>query len=200
MSLSRSFRDELGTFTGPKVKLAVNPQVSPKFYKARSLPYSMCEKVEQELQTLQKAGIIEPTTFSEWAAPVLKCDKQTIRLCGDYRLTVNQVVQLNQFPIPKIEDLLAKLAGGKYFISLDMSQAYQQLPLDDNSKKLVVIKGLFAYNCLPFGVSSALEFFSIQSKVLQDIPNVLIYLDDILVAGETPEEHYYSNESAVQIV
>ena len=68
--------------------------------------------------------------------PVLKCDKQSIRLCGDYRLTVNQAVQLNQFPIPKIEDLLAKLSGGKYFSSLDLSQAYQQLPLDDESKKL----------------------------------------------------------------
>ena len=89
---------------------------------------------------------------------VLKRDKQSICICGDYHLTVNQAVQLHQFPIPKIEDLLAKLSGGKYFSSLDMSQAYQQLPLDDETKKLVVInthKGLFAYNCLPFGVSSA---------------------------------------------
>ena len=74
-----------------------------------------------------------------------------------------------------------------------MSQAYQQLPLDDESKKLVVIntyKGLFAYNCLPFWVSLAPGIFqqTIES-LLQDISNVLIYLDGILVAGETPEEH-----------
>ena len=190
------FRNELGTFTGPKVKLAVDPQVPPKFYKARSLPYAMRDKVEQELKNLQAAAIIEPISFSEWAAPVLpvlKHDKQSIHLCGDYRLTVNQAVQLDQFPIPKIEDLLAKLSGGKYFSSLDMSQAYQQLPLDDESKKLVVInthKGLFAYNHLPFGVSSAPGIFQqTVENLLQDIPNVLIYLDDILVASEIPEEH-----------
>ena len=190
------FRDELDTFTGPKVKLAMHPQALPKFYKARSLPYAMRDKVEQELQKLQSAGIIQPISFSEWAAPVvpvLKRDKQSIRLCGDYRLTVNQAVMCDQFPIPKIEDLLAKLSGGKYFSSLDMSQAYQQLPLDDESKKVVVInthKGLFAYNRLPFEVSSAPGIFqrTIENS-LQDIPNVLIYLDDILVAGETPEEH-----------
>ena len=74
-----------------------------------------------------------------------------------------------------------------------MSRAYQQLPLDDESKKLVVInthKGLFAYNRLPFRVSSAPSIFQQTiENLLQDIPNVLIYLDDILVAGKTPEEH-----------
>jgi len=81
----------------------------------------MRDKVEQELQKLQSAGIIQPISFSEWAAhvvPVLKRDKQSIRLCSDNRLTVNQVVKCDQFPIPKIEDLLAKLSGGKYFSSL----------------------------------------------------------------------------------
>ena len=76
------FRNELGTYTGPKVKLAVDPQVPPKFYKAQSLPYAMHDKVEQELKSLQAAGIIEPILFSEWAAPVvpvLKRDKQSVR-------------------------------------------------------------------------------------------------------------------------
>ena len=126
--------------------------------------------MEQELKSLQAAGIIEPILFSEWAAPVvpvIKRDKQSIHLCGDYRLTVNQAVQLDQFPIPKIEDLLAKLPGGKYFSSQDMSQAYQQLPLDDESKKLVVInthKGLFAYNRLPLGFLWSPAFSSEQLR------------------------------------
>ena len=150
---------------------AVDPQVLPKFYKARSLPYTMRDKVEQELNILQTAGIIEPISFSEWAAPVvpvLKCDKQSICLCGDYRFTVNQAVQLDQFPIPKIEDRLAKLSGGKYFSSIDMIQAYQQLPSDDEYKKLVVIntyKGLFAYNHFPFGVSLVPGISSKQLRI-----------------------------------
>ena len=98
------FRNELGTFTGPKAKLAVDPQVPPKFYKAQSLLYAMHDTVEQEFKNLQAAGIIEPISSSEWAAPVvpvLKRDKHSIRLCGNYRLNVNQAVQLDQFPIPK---------------------------------------------------------------------------------------------------
>ena len=81
------FQDELGTYNGPKVKLVVDPQVPPKFYKPRPLPYAMRDKVEQQLQHLQTAGIIEHVESSEWATPVvpvLKCDKKTLRLCGDY--------------------------------------------------------------------------------------------------------------------
>lgn len=158
----------------------------------------MRNKVEQQLQYLQTAGIIEPVKSSEWATPVvliLKRDKKTLHLCGDYRLTINRAVKLDQYPIPKIEDLLTKIAAGKYFTSLDMSQAYQQLPLHDESKKLVTInthKGLFVYNCLPYGIFSVPGIFQRTVKtLLQGIPNVLIYLDDILVSGKTTEEHFH---------
>ena len=59
------FRDELGTCNGPKVKLVVDPQIPPKYYKPRLLPYAMCDKVEQQLQYLQTAGIIEPVESSK---------------------------------------------------------------------------------------------------------------------------------------
>ena len=67
--------------------------------------------------------------------PVLKSDKASVRICGDFKLTVNQASNLDRYPIPRIEDLFAKLAGGKMFTQLDMSEAYQQLLLDDQSKK-----------------------------------------------------------------
>ena len=74
-----------------------------------------------------------------------------------------------------------------------MSQAYQQLLLHDESKKPVTInthKGLFIYNRLPYGVSSAPGIFQrTVETLLQGIPNVLIYLDDILVSGKFTEEH-----------
>ena len=58
---------------------------------------------------------------------MLKSDKTSVRICGDFKLTVNQVSKLDRYPIPKIEDLFAQLAGGKSFTKLDLSQAYQQL-------------------------------------------------------------------------
>ena len=74
-----------------------------------------------------------------------------VRICGDYRLTVNQCAIVDQYPIPRIEELFSTLAGGKIFSKLDMSQAYCQLPLNDESKPLTTIntqKGLFQYNRL----------------------------------------------------
>ena len=65
----------------------------PKFCKARPIPYAMRSKVEEELAQLQKQGIITPIQFAEWAAPivpVLKADKKAVRICGDFKMTVNQ--------------------------------------------------------------------------------------------------------------
>ena len=97
------------------------------------------------------------------------------------------------FPLPRIDDLFASLAGGKAFSKLDLAHAYQQLELDDESKKFVVInthKGLFRYNSLPFGVSAAPAIFQRTIEgILQGIFSVCVYLDDILVTGKTEEKH-----------
>ncbi|PIK41134.1 hypothetical protein BSL78_22016 [Apostichopus japonicus] len=145
---------------------------------------------------LQSEGIITPIQFADWAAPIvhiLKGDKSSIQICGDYKVTVNKASKLDQYPVPKIEDLFATLAGRKTFSKLVMSQAYQQLKLEEDFKQYVVInthKGLFQYNCLPFGISSAPGIFQRAIEgILQGIPNVVVYLDDILITGATEEEH-----------
>lgn len=79
--------------------------------------------------------------FSKWAAPIVPVLKedQTTRIRGNYKVTVNQVCKLEEYPLPRIDDLFATLAGGKLFTKLDMSQACQKLLLDDDSKEYVVI-------------------------------------------------------------
>ena len=93
---------------------------------------------------------------------------------------MNKAVKLDRYPIPKIEDLFAKLSGGKRFSKLDLSQAYQQLELDEESKQYVVIntqRGLFQYNRLPFRVSLAPGIFQrTLDTVLQGIKNCVVYL------------------------
>lgn len=79
------------------------------------------------------------------------------------------------------------------FSQIDLHQAYQQVPLEPGSKKYVVInmlKGLFQYTRLPFGISSAPGIFQhLMENILQGLPGVIVYLDDILVAGTSEEEH-----------
>lgn len=149
----------------------------------------MKSKVEEELERLQALGIIEPVQFSRWAAPIVPVLKPdgTVRICGDYKVTVNQVSKLEEYPLPRVDDLFATLAGGKLFSKLYMSHAYQQLLLDEKSKEFVTInthKGLFKYNRLVFGVASSPAIFQrTMDTILQGIPHVAAYLDDILITG-----------------
>lgn len=92
--------------------MKVDPNTKPIFCKAFHVSYALHEKVDKELESL---GIIEPMQYSEWAAPivaVLKTD-QLIRLCGDYKMTVNKCTNLDSYSIPKIEDLHMKLRQGR---------------------------------------------------------------------------------------
>ena len=173
----------------------MDPTATPIFHKARPVPYALREKIEQDLERLEKAGTIEPVQYSEWATrivPVMKSDG-TVRVCGDYKLTVNKVSKLDGYPIPKLDDLYTKLAGGQTFTELDLSHAYEQMLVDENSRECLTInthKGLFRYNRLPYGVSSAPGIFQrTMEGLLQGIPSTGVLLDNILITGPNTEEH-----------
>lgn len=201
---STLFRDELGHLQGTKVKISIAANSQPKFYKARSVSYYVKEKVEKELERLQAQNIISPVTFSNWATPIVPVGKSdgSVRLCGDYKVTVNPVTKLDAYPLPKIDELFTSIAGGKLFSKLDLAHAYQQLELEDDSKSLTTInthKGLFQYHRLPFGISSAPSIFQRTIEtLLAGIPNVAIYLDDILVSGKTETEHLHTLEKVFE--
>ena len=151
------FKDELGTLKGVEAKIYVDPGTQPIFFKPRPLPYAMKAKVERELENLLHEGVIEPVQYSDWAAPVVPVLKPNgqIRLCGDYKVTVNRVSKLEQYPIPTMEDLAMKLTPGSVFHKLDLSHAYSQIKLSEESKEYVTInthKGLFRYTRLPYGI------------------------------------------------
>ena len=138
-------------------------------------------------------GILEPVENSDWATPLVIVPKKNgrLRVCGDFKVTINQCVETKQYPLPTTDDIFAHLAGGKIFTKLDLAQAYLQLPVDDDSKSLLVIntpKGLFRYNRLPYGVSVAPAIFqAVMDRVLQGLP-VACYLDDILIAAPCNRE------------
>lgn len=177
------------------VSLNVDPDQRPIFCKARSVPVRYRELVSQELNRLEQHGIVSKVYTSRWACPsvnVLRPDGR-IRICGDYSLTINRCMEVVQYPLPSVEDVLAKVGSAKIFSKIDLECAYLQIPLDDLSKTYTTIntsEGLYQFNYLPFGISSSPGIFqSFMCKLLSHVKNVIVYQDDILVMTETRSDH-----------
>ena len=90
-----------------KASIQVREGAQPQFLKARPVPYALKEKVEQELQRLEDEGIIYKVSQSDWAAPVVLVPKKdsSLRICGVYKVSVNQCADVEQYPLPNTENL-----------------------------------------------------------------------------------------------
>ena len=77
-----------------------------------------------------------PISHSNWIAPIVPIQKTSrgFRISGDFKLTVNKVCKSDSYPLPRIDDLYAKLSGGTVFTVLDLSMAHQQIPISQESK------------------------------------------------------------------
>ena len=186
------FQPGLGTLKNQVVHIDVDETVPPKFCKARPVPYALKAKVDQEIDRLLDEGIIRPVSHAQWACPTVPVVKPngSIRLCGDYKLTANKAVRIDTYPLPRDEELFTTLTGSKIFAKLDMSQAYAQLPLDEESKKYTTInthRGLFEYNRLCFGISSAPAIFQ---RTLENLLRGLspCFLDDVPIGGKDDKD------------
>ena len=84
------------------------------FFKARLVPYALKEKVTEKLNNLVRNGVIEPINYSEWASPVVIVPKPNddIRLCADFKVTINKHLEVDSYPLPKPVDIFASLNGG----------------------------------------------------------------------------------------
>lgn len=189
------FAETLGTITPFKAKLSMNQTAPPKFFKPRPVPFALRDQVGSELDRLEREGVIERTSYSDWAAPVVVVPKPdgNLRLCGDFKVTVNSALDIDQYPLPKPADIFATLSGGQRFTTLDLTHAYNQLLLDEESRKFVTVnthKGLYRYTRLPFGIASAPAIFQrTMDEILQGLEGVACYIDDILVTAKTDNEH-----------
>ena len=112
---SEVFQDEIGTLKSTKAKLTLKEGSKPTFCKARPVPYAMKPKVEVELKRLEEEGILRKVKFSNWSTPIVPVVKPNgaVRICDDYKITVNPQLQTEEYPLPRIDDIFAKLAGGR---------------------------------------------------------------------------------------
>ena len=101
------FKPELGRVKGVTAKLHLKDNVKPVFQKPCPVPYALRLTVEKELKKMEDEGIIEPLEVSNWATPIVCVPKTdgSVRVCGDYKGTVNPTIQTEQFPILTLEEI-----------------------------------------------------------------------------------------------
>ncbi|XP_060094731.1 uncharacterized protein K02A2.6-like, partial [Heteronotia binoei] len=188
------FDGSLGSYKGPAISLPLDPTVRPIRLKARRVPFALKPKIEAELDRLTAQGVLEPVDYATWETPIVTPIKPNgeVRICADYKCTINKALQDNPYPVPVVSHVLAALAGSKIFGKLDLAQAYQQLPVDAKTAEaqtIVTHRGAFRVRRLQFGVSVAPGIFqSIMDALLKGIPGVQPFFDDVLVAAPDPEE------------
>lgn len=116
-----------------------------------------------------------------------------VRLCGDYKLTVNKNLLVDEYPLPTIDELFANMAGGDKFSKIDLAQAYLQMTVRSEDQPILTLNthlGLFQPTRLMYGVASAPAIFQREiSQILQGIPGVSVFLDDVKITGPDDETH-----------
>lgn len=192
---SEVFQPGLGLVKDFEAKLHVKEGARPVFRKSRTLAYSVREPVDDHLRKQVADGIMRKVEHCEYASPIVTANKPDggFRICGDYKHTVNPLLDTTQYPLPTEEECFYPLRGGKKFTKLDIRQAYNQIKLGDDARELLTLNtplGLLQPTRLPFGVSSATAIFQeVVDKVLQGVPMTVCRVDDICITGKTEMEH-----------
>ena len=165
----------------------------PVHSQARRLPPEKLIPTKEEFRILVELGIARRSN-SPHSSPIHVVTKPdgTYRPCGDFR-KLNCVTEDDRYPIPRIHDFTANLAGMVIFSKVDLIRGYHQVPVnpDDVPKTAVITPfGLFEFLRMPFGLKNAAQTFQrLMDSILQDLDFLFVYLDDILVASKSPEEH-----------
>ncbi|XP_041673813.1 uncharacterized protein K02A2.6-like [Drosophila eugracilis] len=164
-------------------------KLEPVQQPVRRIPVALEDKVAVKLDEGLKRDIIESLT-----SLIVLAFKENgdIRLCVDMRLA-NKAIRRENYPLPTFESFMTKLRGARFFSRLDLKDAYHQQELDEDSREITTFitpMGLFRYKRLMFGVNSAPEIFqSHLEQLLVDFPNVMNYIEDVIIFGESQEEH-----------
>ena len=192
---------EMEIDTGDSLPVAQSPY---------TLPLKHYDWVRQEIETLEKSGVIE-RSLSRWASPVIVVPKKSApdepprrRLCVDYR-KVNALQPevkrtdkgtgcLSLYPLPKIDEMFSKLGGARIFSTIDLRSGYYHIGLTRESRAksaFVVPMGKWQFKRTPFGLSQAPAYFQLLiDQVLMGCSGFAMgYLDDIIIFSKTEEEH-----------
>ncbi|CAG9122295.1 unnamed protein product [Plutella xylostella] len=196
---------DLGCTSLTEMNIEVNSK-RPVVYRPYRLSHQERDQVRTMVADMLDAGIVRESV-SEYASPIILVRKKDgkQRLCVDYRL-LNSVTVKERYPMPVIEDELARLSGQAYFITLDLASGYYQVPIAEESKPLtsfVTPDGQYEFNRMPFGLANAPAVFQrLMNKVLGSsrFTEATAYIDDVLIYGKSVEECLERLENVLKLI
>ena len=183
-----------------------SPLVSSRLY---TLPLKHYEWVQREIESLECAGVITKS-MSKWASPIVIVHKKSAPreppkrgLCVDFR-RVNELQQevitagktkgqISIPPLPKIDEMYAKLKGAKVFSTIDIRSGYHHIALGKSSRAktaFVTPFGKYEFLMVPFGLAQAPAYFQLlMNKVLKGLKFTMMYLDNIIIFSQDELQH-----------
>ena len=191
-------KSDIGRCKIAKHKIELEPEAIPHREGARRMFPDKAAKANQEVQNLLALALIQPS-YSPWASGIVMVKKKSgeLRFCCDFR-PLNDVTVKDAFPLPRIDESLSRIGNAKIFTSIDLAWAFWQIPLKKRDRRKTAFAcelGLFERRRMPFGLCNASATFQRSiTRALQKIQQrngsvVMAYIDDIVIATETIEDH-----------
>ncbi|XP_045782686.1 uncharacterized protein K02A2.6-like [Maniola jurtina] len=179
----------------PVCRLKLQDNAVPCVDPPRKVPFGLYSKLKEELDRMSEMNVIEKVTHpTEWVNSVVVTVKKSgqLRICLDPR-NLNKYIIREHYPLKSIDEIRSILKGASYFSHLDAFSGFWMLKLDSASSDLCTFQtpfGRYRYLRLPYGINAASEIFHrVMTEIFADLEGVLVFVDDILVYGETEEIH-----------
>jgi hypothetical protein len=184
--------------------IPVQPGEKPPFRPMYRLSPSETQEMKTQIADLLAKGYVQPST-SPYGAPILFVGKKdgTLRMCVDYR-ALNKITVKNRYPLPRIDELFDKLQGRTVFSSLDLASGYHQIRITEEDRPKTAFRtpiGHFEFTVLCFGLTNAPSTFQkAMNDMFKDMDYVFVYLDDILIASHTAEQHVQHLRAVMKVL
>lgn len=197
----------LGKFKNVTHEIKIRDEARPfAISTPRRVSFPLMDRTKRELDRMVREGVIEEIDEpTEWCAPMVVVDKgnEKVRICVDFTELNNHVMR-ERYQLPSVDETLGQLKNAKYFSKLDCSSGFWQIQLEEKSQKLTTFLtpfGRFYFKRIYFGITSASEVSSKHMmKLLKDLRGIKVHVDDIIITGETVDEHNCNLRSVLRIL
>ncbi|KIH56049.1 integrase core domain protein [Ancylostoma duodenale] len=194
---------DLGSYDHTIITIRTTTETPPTRYRPTRIPTRFQKELDEHINKLLKSGrIVESDTPWVHNTVLVKKKDGSLRVCLDFR-PLNAVTIPDRYPLPRIEDLLEKVAGHRFYTSFDLASGYMQLLLSPESQRKcgwATHRGIYQFVYLPFGLRNAGAYFCrAMSRILTGLDdNCLAYLDDIIVFDKDFDSHLLSLKKVLE--